>query len=107
MLERENHPGTVIESEVVGAGTVGGSLSQDSDPFNLLPIIKAISTDGAKRSREDDDDAQMVIAANGLARMNKNPKSRRDYAEATIRGFRDRNEYPMLELSGYRGRPDS
>ncbi|KAM1060772.1 hypothetical protein ACFX2B_025121 [Malus domestica] len=107
MLEHENRPGTVIESEVVGAGTVGGSLSQDSDPFNLLPIIKAVSKYGAKRSREDDDDAQMVIATDGLARMNKNPRSRRDHDEATIRGFRDCNEYLMLELSGYRGRPNN
>ncbi|KAM1398236.1 hypothetical protein ACFX2I_015707 [Malus domestica] len=66
----------------VGGGGEQRSLSQDSDPFNLLPIIEVVSTERLKRSREDEEDA-FIVAEDGLAHMHKIQRSIVDLAETT------------------------
>lgn len=58
-----------------------GVLSQDSDPFNLLPIIEAVSRGGMKRTREEEGDVMAVIE-DGLNHVHKTQHSVIDQAEA-------------------------
>ncbi|RXI02305.1 hypothetical protein DVH24_026835 [Malus domestica] len=46
----------VLRGPGAGGGVEQGSLSQDSDPFNPLPIIEAVSRGRLKRIRDDDQD---------------------------------------------------
>ncbi|KAM1271566.1 hypothetical protein ACFX2I_032473 [Malus domestica] len=84
-MEKEGQLTTLAEMDVVGSGVGDWLLSQDSDPFNLLPIIKAVTRGKAKRSRENDDE-HVVIVEEGLSRMKKNPRSGKDQAKTTYEG---------------------
>lgn len=59
-------------------------LSQDSDPFNLLPIIEAVSKGGLKRSKEAEYE-DLGVCGEDLC-VNKAKRSAWDQTEATPEG---------------------
>lgn len=65
-----------------GASLGEGLLSQDSDPFNLVPIIKAITKGGTKRGCEEKAES-IESYEEGLHCVKKNTRSGIDQAEAT------------------------
>lgn len=73
------------ERDGVDGDLGAGLLSQDSDPFNLLPIIEAVSRGGMKRHR-DEDDEELEVFEEGLTRVNKIQRSGVDQAEVTYEG---------------------
>lgn len=75
----------ITKYEGDGAGLGDGLLSQDSDPFNLLLIIEAVTRGGAKRSRDEDNET-VEIFNEGLYRVNKNSRFGMDQVEATYEG---------------------
>ncbi|KAB2635890.1 hypothetical protein D8674_026424 [Pyrus ussuriensis x Pyrus communis] len=81
-LERKK----AFDAGLIGPGGLGDRLlSQDSYPFNLLPVIKAITKGGAKRSHGEDDEI-VEIFDEGLYRVKKNPKSGIYQTKATYEG---------------------
>ncbi|CAN6581160.1 unnamed protein product [Malus baccata var. baccata] len=51
----------VLGGPGAGGGVEQRSLSQDSDPFNHLPIIEAVSRGRLKRIRDDDQDTLIFL----------------------------------------------
>lgn len=43
VLESKDRPANLVVSKLMGEGAVDGLGSQDSDPFNLLPIIETVT----------------------------------------------------------------
>ncbi|KAM1090528.1 hypothetical protein ACFX19_018349 [Malus domestica] len=68
-------------------GDLGASLlSQDSDLFNLLLIIEAVSQGEMKMNREEDGE-ELEVFEEGLTLVNKIQRFGMDQAEATYQGF--------------------
>ena len=79
------HP-AVMEGEGVNLGE--GIGSQDSDPFDLLPIIEAVTKGGTKRRREEREEVveSADLYENGSYQLKKYSRSGVDYADATNEG---------------------
>lgn len=77
VMEQDDRSVILPEMDMVGAGIGDRLLSQDSNLFNLLPIIEAVTRGGAKKSREEDDQ-NVEIVDEGLYHVKKNPKTRMD-----------------------------
>ena len=86
VVDQEDRINSLVAEEVVGVGSGVGLASQDYDPFNLLPIIEAVSRGGLKRRRGDDVVEHVKPIEDGLYRVKKNPRFGRDPAETTYEG---------------------
>lgn len=72
-------------SDGIARGLGERLTSQDSDPFNLLPIIESVSRGGIKRNREDDG-CEFEEFEEGGTRVNKIQRSSSDQARTTYEG---------------------
>ncbi|XP_070672186.1 uncharacterized protein [Malus domestica] len=78
-------------------GDVGQDIaSQDSDPFNLLPIIEAVSKGRMKRGREAEEE-DVAVLDDGFARGHKIQRSITDQTEATCNWLHSPEIVALLE----------
>lgn len=79
-------------------------MTQDSDPFDLLPLIKATNRGWMKRSFAACEEVTEKKDEEWIEERSwKKIRSVVDRAEATVRGLCRHNENHMLEQSRYRG----